>query len=85
MFTLRLNHTFLLPSYSMLTKRSINYAAFDGIKKSELPAAIVFVVVYIPFFLFYIFQSFKRPTYVYKVLVLFCLGEWISRPLACGL
>ena len=52
---------------------AFNYATYEGIVKSELPAAIVFSVIYLPLFVTYLTLSFKKPTYVWRSLVIFCL------------
>jgi len=48
----------------------INYAHAFGIE--TLAPAIVFVVLYAPLFAWFLFQSIRRPTYVYFVLTFFC-------------
>lgn len=52
----------------------INYARLEGIDHGELPAAIVFVVLYVPLLCLCIFYG-RRLTYVYIALTLFCLGK----------
>lgn len=51
---------------------AINYAALEGIHKAELPAAIVFSVLYLPLLIMYLSLSFRKPTYVWRSLVIFC-------------
>lgn len=60
----------------MLTQRTeqINYARIEGIDHSELPAAVVFTIVYVPLLCLCILYS-MRSTYVYKSLTVFCLSE----------
>ncbi|KAG6811039.1 hypothetical protein H0H92_009270 [Tricholoma furcatifolium] len=49
----------------------INYAKYLGIH--SLAGAIVFAVLYAPFFLWFAWQSIGRPTYVFIILSLFCI------------
>ncbi|KAI0090580.1 hypothetical protein BDY19DRAFT_904884 [Irpex rosettiformis] len=51
----------------------INYAHAEGIFKSELAGAIIFAVAYVPLFLYNVFRSIRRPTYVLFMLSLFCI------------
>lgn len=60
----------------MSTTPPINYARLEGIYKSELPAAIVFAVAYVPLLLFNVFRSIRHPTYVLIMLSLFCTSEF---------
>ncbi len=53
----------------------INYAAYDGIHRSELPAAIIFTVIYVPPLLISILLAFRKKTSVYRALVLFSLSK----------
>jgi hypothetical protein len=53
-----------------------NFAKYFGIE--SLAAAIVFVILYVPFFGWFVRQSIGRPTYVYLVLSLFCASELFS-------
>ncbi|PSR77935.1 hypothetical protein PHLCEN_2v7635 [Hermanssonia centrifuga] len=53
----------------------INYAVFDGIHRSELPAAIIFTVIYVPPLLISILLAFRKKTSVYRSLVLFSLSK----------
>ncbi|KAF8892350.1 hypothetical protein CPB84DRAFT_1748770 [Gymnopilus junonius] len=48
----------------------LNYATFYGIH--SIPGAVVFAVLYAPLFGWFILQSFRHPTYVHVILVLFC-------------
>ncbi|KAJ7496801.1 hypothetical protein FB451DRAFT_1208845 [Mycena latifolia] len=50
---------------------SIDYAAVFGFHSVAAPA--LFAALYLPFFLWFIRQSIKNTTYVYIVLVVFCL------------
>ena len=61
----------------VLTSRSINYAAFDGIHHNELPIAIVFCALYVPWVLLYVSFSLRKPTFVFRILVIFCLGWFL--------
>jgi hypothetical protein len=47
-----------------------NYAKAYGIE--SVAGAVIFAILYVPLILFYIRQSFARPTYVYIVLAFFC-------------
>ncbi|KAI0685462.1 hypothetical protein BC835DRAFT_1290111 [Cytidiella melzeri] len=51
---------------------TINYARADGIFKSELPGAIVFIALYIPLLIHNIIRSIRQPTYVLIMLAVFC-------------
>lgn len=59
----------------MSDNNTINYARVDGIDKSEVSAAIIFTAVYFPLLFFAIFRAVRRPTFVFIVLCLFCIGE----------
>ncbi|KAF9526921.1 hypothetical protein CPB83DRAFT_816514 [Crepidotus variabilis] len=50
---------------------AINYAHYIGY--DNLPASIVFAVLYAPLFFWFLRKSFTHPTYVHFVLTLFCL------------
>jgi hypothetical protein len=52
---------------------SVNYAKLYGIK--SLAGAVVFAVLYVPFFGWFVRQSIRRPTYVFIILSLFCCSE----------
>ncbi|KAJ3555282.1 hypothetical protein NM688_g2666 [Phlebia brevispora] len=57
----------------MLTKRSLNFARIDGIDHNELPAAIIFTVIYVPVTLLLVLFSIRQPTYVFRALTLFSI------------
>ncbi|THG94503.1 hypothetical protein EW026_g6984 [Hermanssonia centrifuga] len=63
----------------------INYAAYDGIHRSELPAAIIFTVIYVPPLLISILLAFRKKTSVYRALVLFSLTRLVSFALRSAL
>ncbi|THG94507.1 hypothetical protein EW026_g6982 [Hermanssonia centrifuga] len=63
----------------------INYAVFDGIHRSELPAAIIFTVIYVPPLLISILLAFRKKTSVYRSLVLFSLTRLVSFALRSAL
>jgi hypothetical protein len=54
----------------------VNYADAYGIH--SLAAAIIFLVIYTPFVPFYIWTSVKSRTFVYYMLTLFCVSEYLS-------
>jgi len=57
-------------SSSSSSSSTINYAKFLGIE--SLPAAIIFIVLYLPLFLWFIRKSFVHPTHVHYTLTFFC-------------
>lgn len=59
----------------MSGSQNIDYARYEGIEHSEAPAAIVFAALYIPSLFIIVFLSLKRPTFVWRSLIIFCLGE----------
>lgn len=58
-----------------MSTSSINYARFEGIQHKEVPAAVIFAVLYIPCIPLFLYLSFKRYTFIWRSLVLFVLGE----------
>ncbi|KAI0685459.1 hypothetical protein BC835DRAFT_1421207 [Cytidiella melzeri] len=50
-----------------------SYGRLVGIEHNELPAAIVFSVIYAPLLAIYLFLSFRSPTFVWRSLAIFCL------------
>ncbi|KAF8892341.1 hypothetical protein CPB84DRAFT_1683104 [Gymnopilus junonius] len=54
----------------------INYAKLFGFE--SVAAAVVFTILYIPFFGWFVRQSIARPNYVYFVLTLFCTIRVVS-------
>ncbi|KAF9044079.1 hypothetical protein BJ165DRAFT_1389951 [Panaeolus papilionaceus] len=64
---------------------NFNYAKAFGFRST--PAAIVFAILYVPLLPFFLIKSFKRPTYVYTVLTIFCairLVAFIIRAVLAG-
>lgn len=53
-----------------------NFAQAYGI--DSVAGAVIFAILYIPLFLFFIIKAFRRPTYVYVVISLFCAREPLS-------
>lgn len=53
-----------------MTTDAINFAEAHNIE--SVPAAIVFAAVYIPLLIWFTFQAFRRQTYVFFILSLFC-------------
>lgn len=54
---------------------AVNYARAEGIRHDELGAAIVFAVIYAPLLAVYFAFSLRKPTFVWRSLVIFCLCE----------
>ena len=52
----------------------INYAKAYGIE--SVAGAVVFAVLYVPFFGWFVRQSIGRPTYVFIILALFCASQY---------
>ncbi|KAI0685460.1 hypothetical protein BC835DRAFT_1421208 [Cytidiella melzeri] len=50
-----------------------SYGRLEGIEHNELPAAIVFSVIYAPLLAIYLLLSFRSPTFVWRSLAIFCL------------
>ncbi|KAJ7125227.1 hypothetical protein C8R44DRAFT_619682 [Mycena epipterygia] len=68
-----------------MASEAIDYAAIFGFH--SVAAAALFAALYLPFFLWFIRQSIKNTTYVYIVLVVFCLIRvvaFIIRALLAG-
>jgi hypothetical protein len=59
----------------MSSGSGINYAKYFGIE--SLAAAIVFAILYVPFFGWFVRQSIRRPTYVFIILALFCASKYL--------
>ncbi|KAJ6589979.1 hypothetical protein DFH09DRAFT_1245224 [Mycena vulgaris] len=59
-----------------MASQSINYAAAFGFDSVAAPA--IFAALYLPLFLWFIRQSIKNTTYVYIVLVVFCLMRVVA-------
>lgn len=51
----------------------INYAKLFGF--NSVAAAVVFAILYVPFFGWFLRQSITRPNYVYIVLTTFCASK----------
>lgn len=65
-----------------------NYASLFEIE--SLAAAIVFVVLYVPFFVYFFAKAIARPNYVYIIITFFCAGPSLvlsisrAHPLQCA-
>ena len=57
-----------------------DYAAAFRIK--SLAAAIVFAILYFPFFVYFFFKAVSRPIYVYIIITLFCASPCFSLSLS---
>ncbi|KAI0821018.1 hypothetical protein BC629DRAFT_1587349 [Irpex lacteus] len=57
---------------------NIPYGRLEGIEHSELPAAIIFSVIYAPLLIVYLVLSFRKPTFVWRSLVVFCLFRMVG-------
>ncbi len=59
----------------IMPSNNIPYGRLEGIEHSELPAAIIFSVIYAPLLIVYLVLSFRKPTFVWRSLVVYCLCE----------
>lgn len=64
----------------MSSSSAINYARFEGIHHSELPAAIIFAVLYFPCIFLFLALAIRQRTSVWRALVLFSVGTHTFRP-----
>ena len=63
----------------MASNSTIDYARLAGIRHSEAPYAVVFAGLYVLCLPIFVVLSFKRPTFVWRFLVVFCLGTNMLR------
>jgi len=64
----------------------INYAKVYGIE--SVAGAVIFAILYVPFFVWFVRKSIGRPTYVFIILALFCairIAAFTIRAILAGL
>ncbi|KAG6889156.1 hypothetical protein C0995_003333 [Termitomyces sp. Mi166 len=62
-----------------MSTEKVNYAKILGVE--SVAAAIVFALAYLPLFVWFVRQSFGRPTYVFVVLSFFCSSKATRSPM----